>query len=70
VRRVVKERKEWKKFGEVESVEKGKHKLGDYIQESEMKIHTLDGSVKDEIDLAFMIKNITQDKVKLNREKR
>ncbi len=42
VRKCVKERQQWKKFGEVAAIEKGKHKRGDYLEGEKINIETLD----------------------------
>ena len=51
IRPCVEERRNWKKFGVVEGIERGKHRQGDFMVAHEVKIETLDSQHKEEIEI-------------------
>eukprot|EP00828_Plagiopyla_frontata_P046863 TRINITY_DN848_c0_g1_i13.p1 TRINITY_DN848_c0_g1~~TRINITY_DN848_c0_g1_i13.p1 ORF type:complete len:306 (+),score=60.68 TRINITY_DN848_c0_g1_i13:3-920(+) len=67
VRKAVKERKNFTKFGEVSEVPLGTNKQGEVIQEKEANIETFDSQDKQEIDIVNKIKGLNTDVL---REKR
>ena len=59
VRRAVKDRKNWAKFGEVEGYKRGEHKLGDYAKENEVNIQTSAEEQGGEFGIVAQLEGIT-----------
>lgn len=59
VRRVVKQRKEWQKFGEVQGLPRGQHKLGDFARENEVTIQKSGEDQGGEIGIVAQLEGIT-----------
>mmetsp|Transcript_18748 Transcript_18748/g.21543 ORF Transcript_18748/g.21543 Transcript_18748/m.21543 type:complete len:257 (+) Transcript_18748:43-813(+) len=58
VRRAVKQRKEWAKFGEVKEFRRGEHRPGDYAKENEVNIQ-IAGEEQGEIGIVSQLENMT-----------
>jgi len=63
VRRVVKERRNWAKFGEVADVPRGEHKLGDFGRENEVTIFS-SGDDQTETGIVTILNNLTTEKMR------
>jgi len=68
VRRVVKQRKEIAKFGEVKDIPKGEHRVGDFAIGELIEIETPDSQEKNEIDLVKKIMKINTDTIKQRKQ--
>jgi len=68
VRKQVKDRKKWEKFGEVANIPKGEHKPGDYTLDNPIEIQT--SGEQGEIGLIKQLARITTDTVRENRERK
>ena len=68
VRRVVKERKNIQKFGEVKDIPKGEHKVGDFAIGELMDIETPDSQEKNEIDLVKNLMKVNTETIKQRKQ--
>lgn len=59
VRRIVKDRKKWEKFGEVAGLPRGQHKPGDFARENEVTIQVSGEDQGGEIGIVAQLENIT-----------
>ena len=70
VRRVVKQRKNIVKFGEVKDIPRGEHRVGDFAIGEIIEIETPDSQEKNEIDLVKKIMKINTDTLKQGKQER